>query len=130
MTMKSVFVSELDDQVEALLEHYERATRSKTDARIYGELAAECRELARAGAAGDYRQAGVHFGRIRRISMDGLAMEDAWLIPVSRIEKLLRVLIVDARCPYCKGYLRSATARQCPECLRDWHDADNVRFLG
>lgn len=130
MTMKSPFVSELEDSVAALMQYYECPTRSRTDARLYGELASECRRLATAAAAGDYRRASVHFGSVRRISMDGLSMEDAWLHPVSRIEKLLRILIVDAHCPYCDGYLRSTTAKQCPECLRDWHDADNVQFLG
>ena len=130
MTTKSPFVSELDDNVSALLQHYECATRSKTDERLYGELVSECRKLATAAAAEDYRGAKVHFGSIRRISMDALSIEDAWLHPVSRIEKLLRILIVNARCPYCNGFLRSTAAKQCPECLRDWHDADNVRFLG
>ena len=129
MTMKSVFVSELDDQVTALSEYYERQTRSKTDVRLYEELASECLKLASAAAAEDYRKAVAYFGSIRRISMDSLSMEDAWLLPVSRIEKLLRILIVNTRCPYCNGLLRSAKARQCPECLRDWHDADNVKLL-
>ena len=33
-------------------------------------------------------------------------------------------------CPYCGKTLRTALARQCRHCKRDWHDPDNVTHLG
>jgi hypothetical protein len=33
-------------------------------------------------------------------------------------------------CPYCGRPLRSAEAKQCRHCHRDWHDPKNVKTLG
>lgn len=33
-------------------------------------------------------------------------------------------------CPYCGKPLRSAAAKQCPHCRKDWHDPENVGELG
>jgi hypothetical protein len=33
-------------------------------------------------------------------------------------------------CPYCDSPLRTSLAKQCPHCLRDWHDPNHVRNLG
>ena len=41
----------------------------------------------------------------------------------------IEAFVTAARCPYCNGILRSEAAKQCPECLRDWHDPENVRQL-
>jgi hypothetical protein len=35
----------------------------------------------------------------------------------------------DAPCPYCGEPLRTAYARQCRHCHRDWHDPNNVKVL-
>jgi len=32
-------------------------------------------------------------------------------------------------CPYCERPLRSARAKQCRHCHRDWHDSENVKKL-
>ena len=34
-----------------------------------------------------------------------------------------------ASCPYCGWPLRTSLAKQCRHCLRDWHDAKNIRSL-
>lgn len=36
----------------------------------------------------------------------------------------------EAKCPYCGDRLRSEKAKQCPHCLKDWHDSKNVKQLG
>jgi len=33
-------------------------------------------------------------------------------------------------CPYCGKPLRTALAKQCPHCRKDWHDPENVGELG
>ena len=32
-------------------------------------------------------------------------------------------------CPYCGKELRTAEAKQCRHCLRDWHDTSELRHL-
>jgi len=33
-------------------------------------------------------------------------------------------------CPYCGQKLRTAEAKQCLQCMRDWHDESNIVLLG
>jgi hypothetical protein len=33
-------------------------------------------------------------------------------------------------CPYCGLSLRTPRAKQCRHCRRDWHDPENLRWLG
>jgi hypothetical protein len=33
-------------------------------------------------------------------------------------------------CPYCSLPLRTPYAKQCRHCRRDWHDLNNIKFLG
>ena len=35
-----------------------------------------------------------------------------------------------APCPYCGQPLRTALARQCRPCRRDWHNPEQIRWLG
>jgi hypothetical protein len=35
-----------------------------------------------------------------------------------------------APCPYCGMPLRTALAKQCRHCRRDWHDPQDLRSLG
>ena len=74
MSVKSEFVSELDEQIAALAEHYAGPARSETQARTHAKLAVKCQSLSEAAAAEDYKSASVHAGWIRHISMDSLSM--------------------------------------------------------
>ncbi len=123
---KSLFVVELEEQVADLTNYYDSVTPKAEQSRVHARLKAECQALETAATSKDYSSANSHAAWIRRLSMDAWSLDDAWLAPLSRIEKALRVLIADVRCPYCNGYLRSVSARQCPECLRDWHDIEDV----
>ncbi len=33
-------------------------------------------------------------------------------------------------CPYCGEKLRTPEAKQCRHCLRDWHDENELKWLG
>jgi hypothetical protein len=33
-------------------------------------------------------------------------------------------------CPYCSLPLRTPYAKQCRHCRKDWHDLNNIKFLG
>lgn len=122
MQEESIFLDELKEQVATLQDYFRDSTKSGTFAQLYGRLTEECRELSKNVGAREYRRATYNLQTIRRISTDSLVMEDDWLVPTFRIEKVLRILVIDVHCPYCNGYLRSAKARQCPECLTAWRD--------
>ncbi|MDJ0941760.1 MAG: hypothetical protein QNJ00_18490 [Woeseiaceae bacterium] len=130
MTEKYTLKQDLMNRIARLADYFERNTRAESGSDRYGQLAAMTADLANEVEAGDYGKAGRSAFTIRRLSTEWLRWESEWLGHTDRIEHLVRALAGNYRCPYCNGHLRTAKAKQCPECLRDWHDPDNVRRLG
>lgn len=79
-------------------------------------------ELRRAVEAGDLDHARSLTIRLHHDATDSLRWTDRLLRCVNFLHKYVPILAANHRCPYCNGNLRSAHARQCPECLRDWHE--------
>ncbi|MEO1321090.1 MAG: hypothetical protein AAFV30_11080, partial [Pseudomonadota bacterium] len=73
-TMKppSMFVTELDDQVAALSDYFDRQTPDQLSQGVLVSLRSECRSLGAVVASKDYAAADRTVSKIRRLSMDAL----------------------------------------------------------
>jgi len=50
--------------------------------------------------------------------------------PLNQPELINANVVETALCPFCKNLLRSANAKQCRFCRRDWHDPEKITVLG
>ena len=92
MTKKYALEQELMEHTAGLADYLERCPRAAIDADRVRELADMTAQLETAIDTADYGQARHLAFTIRRLSIEWLRWEEAWLGHVNQLEKLIRIL--------------------------------------
>jgi len=127
---KSTIRQQIADRINELECHLRDQALADKSPQMYEKALSMTLEMRKAFETGRLNDANTQHVWLRRYVMDTLTLTETLAECTNFLEKYLPILLADYRCPYCDGNLRSAKARQCPECLQDWHDPDNVKTLG
>src|SRR6476619_1950872 len=63
---------------------------------------------------------------LRSITLCPVAWAKIWVQHSGRSDSM----VTTAPCPYCGKSLKTALAKQCPQCNMDWHDPQHPKRLG